>query len=143
MKKIIFFFVFLMLLLASAQDNQATPQRNEPTVYTENSVYDMVTEKSKFIGGEDEQVKFIKNNLKYPVNALKNGIQGTVFIKFIVERDGSINKNSVEVRRTIDPELDAEAVRVVKLMPNWTIPRQQDKPVRQNIIIPVRFRISK
>ena len=135
--------MFLMPLLASAQDNQATPQRNEPTVYTENSVYDMVTEKSKFIGGEDEQVKFIKNNLKYPVNALKNGIQGTIFIKFIVEKDGSINKNSVEVRRSIDPELDAEAVRVVKLMPNWTIPRQQDKPVRQNIIIPVRFRISK
>ena len=135
--------MFLMPLLASAQDNQATPQRNEPTVYTENSVYDMVTEKSKFIGGEDEQVKFIKNNLKYPVNALKNGIQGTVFIKFIVEKDGGINKNSVEVRRSIDPELDAEAVRVVKLMPNWTIPRQQDKPVRQNIIIPVRFRIAK
>ena len=96
-----------------------------------------------FPGGDKAFEKLITDNLKYPSKALKNKIQGIVYVKFIVEKDGSIIKDCVKVARSIDPELDAEALRVVRMMPNWTPAMQNERPVKQRMRVPVKFQFSK
>ena len=103
---------------------------------------DIVSDPAGFPGGSKEYVKFLTNNLKYPNSALRNNISGTVYVKFIVEKDGSIIKDCVKVSKSIDPALDAEAVRVVKMSPNWTPAKQQERPVRQRMKVPVKFKIQ-
>ena len=101
---------------------------------------DVVQQPATFPGGTKGVIKFINDNLEYPKSALRNNIQGTVYIKFIVDKDGSIMKDCVKVARSIDPELDAEALRVVRMMPNWIPAKQFERPVRQRMRIPVKFK---
>jgi len=92
------------------------------------------------IGGMDAVYEFLKNNLKYPQEARDKGISGQVFIEFVVEKDGSIS--NVRSLVEVNPLLEAEAVRVVKLLPNWKPGMQMGKPVRCFYQIPVRFTIN-
>lgn len=78
---------------------------------------------------------FIRNNLRYPALACQQGIEGTVYVSFIVETDGSVSE--VHVIRGISPEADAGAVRVVRLSPNWIPARQDGIPVKQRIVLPI------
>ena len=103
---------------------------------------DVVQQPATFPGGTKGVIKFINDNLEYPKSALRNNIQGTVYIKFIVDKDGSIMKDCVKVARSIDPELDAEALRVVRMMPNWTPAMQNERPVKQRKRVPVKFQFS-
>ena len=82
--------------------------------------------------------KFLGDNVKYPVIAQENGIQGRVICQFVVNRDGSIV--DVEVVRPVDPSLDKEAIRVIKSMPNWSPGKQRGKAVRVKYTLPVNFR---
>ena len=120
--------MFLIPLLASAQDDEILVDPLIP---------------AQFPGGSKEFIKFIKTNLKYPTKALKNRIEGTVYVVCRIEKDGSINKDSVKVSKSIDPELDAEAIRIVKLSPNWTPAVMNEKNISQRMRVPVRFRIAK
>ena len=104
---------------------------------------DVAQVKAGFPGGDKEYAKFLSNNLKYPNSALRNGIEGTVYVKFIVDKDGSIMKDCVKVVKSIDTQLDAEAVRVVKMSPKWTPATQNEREVRQRMRVPVKFKISK
>lgn len=79
-------------------------------------------------------------NVKYPVLAMENGIQGKVFIQFVIERDGSIT--DVKVARGVDASLDKEAVRVVQSMPKWKPGKQRGKPVRVAYTLPINFQLS-
>lgn len=81
--------------------------------------------------------KWLAKNTKYPPIAEQNGIQGKVFVKFVVEKDGSVT--NVEVVRSVDPSLDKEALRVVSAMPKWTPGRQRDKAVRVSFTVPINF----
>jgi TonB family protein len=92
------------------------------------------------VGGMDAMYKFLQENLTYPKEARDKGISGTVFIEFVVEKDGSIS--NVKVLKSVDPDLDAESVRVVKLMPKWNPGKQMGKPVRCYFNIPIRFTIN-
>ena len=76
----------------------------------------------------------------YPESAIDNGVQGRVTVGFIVERDGSVA--SVEIRKSVDPALDKEALRVVKSMPRWKPGKQQGKAVRTRFSVPVVFRLQ-
>ena len=84
-------------------------------------------------------MQFLSKNIKYPVNAQKNGTQGRVTVQFIVNADGSIS--NIGIIRGVDPELDGEAVRVISTMPNWKPGTQKGKPVRVKYTVPVMFRL--
>lgn len=94
----------------------------------------------QFPGGDMALMDFLANNVKYPEEAMKKGLQGRVVVNFIVEKDGSLT--NVNVARAVDPLLDAEALRVVKAMPKWTPGKQNGKPVRVKFNIPVSFRLN-
>lgn len=90
-------------------------------------------------GGEAEMMKFLKKNIKYPVKAKEQGIKGTVFMSFVVEKDGSVG--DVEVSKGVDPLLDVEAMRVVNSMPKWAAGKQNNKRVAVQYTLPVKFEL--
>jgi protein TonB len=109
---------------------------------TEESVKDTflhkITEVSpKFPGSEEARLKFLRDNIKYPEEARKKNIQGTVYTSFVIERDGSVS--DVKIFRGIGDGLDDEAVRVVKSMPKWIPGKNNGKPVRSLFMMPIKF----
>ena len=93
-----------------------------------------------FPGGMQEMMKFLQQNIKYPKEAQEQGKQGRVIVQFVVNKDGSIVNDSIV--RSVDPLLDAEALRVVRSMPNWTPGKQKGKPVRVRFTLPVTFHLN-
>ena len=91
----------------------------------------------EFPGGNAAVMKYIKDNMVYPMKATENGIQGRVIISFYIETDGSISEVTVE--RSIDPLLDAEAIRIIKSMPKWKPGMQQGKLIRAKYTVPIKF----
>lgn len=100
-------------------------------------VFDMVEEMPEFPGGELELRKAIARSIKYPVSAQENGIQGKVFVTFVVEKDGSIGR--AKIVRSVDTALDYEALRVVKALPDWKPGKQKGEVVAVNYTIPINF----
>ncbi len=116
---------------------------DEPVVEkpeVENKVFDVVEQMPSFPGGNAALMKYLSENIKYPVVAQENGIQGRVVVSFVVERDGSIT--DVRVVKSVDPSLDKEATRVVKGMPNWIPGKQNGSAVRVKYNVPVAFRLQ-
>ena len=103
-------------------------------------VYRSVEQMPQFPGGEAGLMRYLQSNINYPANAAKNNIGGRVILQFVVEKDGSIGE--VKVVRSIDPEIDAEAVRVIKLLPNFIPGRQDGEPVAVWYTIPVSFKLQ-
>ena len=114
------------------------PPAPKPEVATK--VFDVVEEMPSFPGGQAALMSYLNSNVKYPVVAQENGVQGRVIISFVVERDGSIS--DVKVARSVDPSLDREAQRVVKSMPRWTPGKQNGQTVRVKYTVPVVFRLQ-
>lgn len=106
----------------------------------DNVIFQVVETMPSFPGGDAALFKFLNDNIKYPVIAQENGIQGRVICQFVVNRDGSIV--DVEVVRSVDPSLDKEAIRVIKAMPNWAPGKQRGKAVRVKYTLPVNFRLQ-
>ena len=102
--------------------------------------FDVVEQMPEFPGGAGEMMKFIATTVKYPEAAMKYGKQGRVIATFIVEADGTVS--NIKVVKSVCEELDAEAVRVIGLMPKWTPGKQNGKEVRVKYTIPVSFRLS-
>lgn len=96
---------------------------------------------AQFLGGEAELMKFLRDNIRYPVVAAEAGIEGRTVIRFVVSKDGHIS--NVEVLRSSDPALDKEAVRVVKSMPTWVPGMKDGKKVNAYFTLPVTFKLSK
>ena len=103
-------------------------------------VFDVVEQMPSFPGGQSALLEWLSNNVKYPVVAQENGVQGRVVVSFVVERDGSIT--DVKVVRGVDPSLDKEASRVVKAMPRWIPGKQNGSAVRVKYNVPVAFRLQ-
>lgn len=99
-----------------------------------------VEQMPQFPGGTAAMMKFISDNLNYPVVAIENGKQGRVTVKFVVGKDGGIS--NVEVVKGIFPACDIEAVRVINKMPKWNAGRQNGKAVAVNFNIPVVFKLQ-
>ncbi|MDD3077711.1 MAG: energy transducer TonB [Paludibacter sp.] len=106
----------------------------------DNVVFQVVEKMPSFPGGDAALFKYLNDNVKYPVIAQENGIQGRVICQFVVNKDGSIV--DVEVVRSVDPSLDKEAIRVIKSMPKWSPGQQRGKPVRVKYTLPVNFRLQ-
>lgn len=100
-------------------------------------VFVIVEQMPTFPGGDLELRKFLAQSVKYPVIAQENGIQGRVFVRFVINQKGEVT--NVEVARPLDPNLDKEAVRVVKSMPKWTPGMQRGKPVKVSYTVPINF----
>jgi protein TonB len=103
-------------------------------------IFDVVETMPKPPGGMAGWNEYLSNNLKYPTQARRMGIEGTVFVVFVVNTDGSIQ--DVEILRGIGGGADEEAVRVVKNAPNWEPGKQRGRPVRVKMRLPIRFKLS-
>ncbi len=118
----------------------APPPPPAPKPEVSNKVFDVVEEMPSFPGGQAALMSFLSSNIKYPVVAQENGVQGRVIVGFVVERDGSIT--DVKVMRSVDPSLDREAQRVVRAMPRWKPGKQNGSAVRVKYTVPVVFRLQ-
>ena len=118
------------------ENNQTLSKTDE-----DNEVYVSVETMPEFPGGQQGLFKYLSENVKYPVIAQENGIQGRVICQFVVNRDGSIVDVEV-VHSGGDPSLDNEAIRVIKSMPKWKPGMQKGKPVRVKYTLPVIFKLS-
>lgn len=103
-------------------------------------VYVIVDEMPLYPGGDSLMMDFIMKNIKYPEPAKAAGIQGRVFIRFCVTNTGSIDQ--VSVLKGVEPSINAEAVRVVSMLPKWTPGRQGGKPVNVWFQLPVEFKLA-
>jgi protein TonB len=118
------------------------PPVEAPVEEEEEEVIFMVVESMpEFPGGQQALFKYLAENVKYPVIAQENGIQGRVICQFVVNKDGSI-VDVVAVRSSGEPSLDKEAIRVIQSMPRWKPGMQRGKPVRVKYTVPVNFRLQ-
>lgn len=107
---------------------------------SDDRIYELVETNAQFPGGDEECFKFIAAIVKYPAKCQEKGIQGTVIVGFVVDRDGSIV--DVMTLSSPDPDLAKEAERVVSLMPKWQPARQGNKTVRARFNLPIMFRLN-
>lgn len=123
-------------------DDNATyePVVTEPEVVDEDIIHVRAEVQPAFPGGQAAMLKFLRDNIKYPSVCAETGIQGRVIVSFVVNKDGSIEQ--VEVLSGVHERLDAEAVRVVELMPTWTPGQMQGHAVRTKFNLPVTFRLA-
>ncbi len=103
----------------------------------EAQIFSVVEESPSYPGGDQARMTYLKDNLKYPQLARESNIDGTVYIEFVVERDGSISKPTI--KRDIGGGCGEEALRVVKAMPKWAPGKQRGKPVRTQFVLPIKF----
>ena len=103
-------------------------------------VFMVAEQMPEYPGGMKEMLKFLQENVKYPENAMKNNVQGRVIVQFVVEKDGT--PTEFKVLRSVDPDLDAEALRVMKAMPKWKPGMQKGQVVRVKFTVPVSFKLQ-
>lgn len=106
----------------------------------ENVIFQVVETMPSYPGGNEALTKYLSDNIRYPVIAQENGIQGRVICQFVVNKDGSIV--DIQVVRSVDPSLDKEAERVIRNMPKWNPGKQRGKSVRVKYTLPVNFRLQ-
>ena len=125
--------LMMLVLLFSFMTSTAQTKKN-------NMAYDVVEVMPQYPGGQIAMMKYIMENIKYPKQAMKEGIQGRVTVSFIVEKDGRVS--NVRLLRSVQSALDKEAIRVVKSMPKWSPGKQNGKPVRVRFNLPVMFKLK-
>jgi len=113
---------------------------NYVTDKTGKKVYKVVEKMPSYKGGDEARIKFLVGNIKYPEEAMKNRIQGKVFVNFIVRTDGSVT--DVNILRGIRGGCDEEAMRVVKMMPAWNPGMEKGKPVDVLFNLPIKFALD-
>lgn len=125
--------LMMFVLLFSFMTSTAQTKKND-------MLFSVVEVMPQYPGGQIAMMKYIMENMKYPEQAMKKGIQGRVAVRFIVEKDGSIS--NVRPIHSVHTLLDKEAVRVVKSMPKWSPGKQHGKPVRVQLIVPIMFKLN-
>lgn len=145
--KYLLLFPLMALLMAVGNVEavaQEKGQKPRPTAVPEDTttVFNVVEQMPEFPdGGMPAMMAFISKNMKYPAEAAKNKVGGRVIVQFVVDKDGSITESTVI--RSVSPELDAEALRVVNLMPKWKPGMIKGEPVRVKFTIPLAFSAPK
>lgn len=103
----------------------------------EGEVFMIVEEMPEFPGGTEALQKYLAQSVRYPVIAQENGIQGRVYIQFVINQNGEVT--NATILRGVDPSLDREALRVVEAMPKWKPGKQRNRPVRVSYTVPINF----
>lgn len=135
MKKIILFIIGLLAFVcANAQNADTTTHQNDTTRFVRVEVL------PEFPGGLDKMIQYFAKNLKYPKQAKIDRIEGKVFVSFVVEKDGSLT--DIKIKKSLSPETDSEAIRLVTNSPKWIPGMQGGHPVRVQFSIPVFFRLN-
>ena len=133
MKKLIIMSLMAMFGLTTVNAQKTVvAQKNQ-------EVFDVVEQMPEYPGGMQAFIEYLQQNVKYPVDAEKQKVEGKVLATFVVETDGSIS--DVEVVRPVFPSLDAEAVRVLSGMPKWIPGKQSGKVVRVKYTVPISFHL--
>jgi len=144
MKKLVLLVVCCMcgFLLMAQQSDRKGKTTNNPIPPMAEQQLDFTSEKKapEYNGGKQAMFKFIHQNMKYPADAKEKGIQGDVLLKFTVGMDGAIS--NVEVVKGLYPSLDAEAIRVVKKMPNWIPGKYGNQPASMKSSLIIGFHLS-
>ena len=128
--------ISLLLTLSSCEKDDDDIDDPEPVTEI---VDETVDQMASYPGGIPALMDFLNENIKYPEQSEREGIEGRVVAGFIVERDGSVS--NIEILKSVHPLLDAEVVRVMSLMPNWIPGRQNGQPVRVKYSLPITFRL--
>jgi protein TonB len=126
--------------LHAQTETYVAPVVEEEEEVDDNFVFVTVEKMPEFPGGDAALLKWISDNINYPPVASENGIQGRVFCQFTVNADGSVE--DVQVVRPVDPNLDKEAIRVLRKVPKFKPGEQRGKPVRVKYSVPVRFKLQ-
>lgn len=126
--------------VAEVSQPAATPKTDAPLAPGDDKVYEKCDVMPEYPGGQSALLSYLCKTVKYPVESQTKGEQGKSTIKFIVNKDGSIS--DAQVIKSCTPLLDAEALRVVKLMPKWTPGKNNGKAVRCSYTVPVTFRLQ-
>ena len=131
----------------NAESDQKTvvEEYKAPTVVEEKEVeeteiFTVVEENPGFPGGDEARIQYLQSNMKYPTMARESGIQGKVYVTFVVEKNGNVT--DVKILRGIGGGCDEEAIRVVKAMPKWTPGKQRGKAVRVQFNLPIQFTLN-
>ena len=121
--------------------NEVVVEDKQPVVKAEpEKVFQSVEQMPQFPGGDAALMKFLSSHINYPPMAAENNVQGKVILQFVVEKDGKVGE--VKLARSVDKDLDKEAIRVVKLLPKFTPGRQNGQPVRVWYTLPVQFKLQ-
>lgn len=134
------FIAILLVSFSCKNSTNETIAQNTVSNVNEDQTSKEVDKMPEFPGGSDAMTKFIIDNVKYPEEAKTKGIEGKVLVSFIVSKTGNLNK--IEVKQKVNDELDAEAIRVVKLMPSWTPGESKGKTVDVEMVLPIQFKLS-
>lgn len=111
-----------------------------PVADGDDEVYIIVEEMPVFPGGDEALRNFVTNNVNYPEEASKQKLHGRVYVCFVIDKDGSVV--NVRVARSLNPLLDAEAIRVVKAMPKWTPGKHKGQHVKVSYTLPINFSLK-
>ena len=122
-------------IVKDKEDDDPDLQKND-----NDKAYDVVEEMPQYPGGVGKLMEYVSMNVRYPKEAESKSIQGRVVTTFVIEKDGNIA--DAEVVKSVDPALDAEALRVVKAMPKWTPGKQDGKPIRVKYTMPITFALQ-
>lgn len=131
--------VALMFMQCSKKDTDSISSVGTKGEEAKETIYSIVEVMPTFEGGEEAMFEYLNRNIRYPVVAQENGIQGRVVCGFVVRKDGSIT--NIEVLRGVDPSLDKEAIRVIQSMPKWIPGKNRGADVSVNYRMPVTFRL--
>jgi TonB family protein len=132
-------------VIENPEDEYVEIQRGDSTYKVKaydakSGTFIIVQDQPTFMGGDEARIEYIKENLRYPDEAREKGIQGIVFVTFVVEADGSIS--NVRLLRGIGGGCDEEAVRVIENMPRWIPGKQRGQAVRVQFNMPIRFTLE-
>lgn len=131
------FLVGLLFVSCSAQQHD---EQKEIPVSKSDTIYDKVDQMPEFNGGKNEFFSYIQNNLKYPDQAKKAGVEGKVFVEFIISKTGTIE--SAKILRGIGAGCDEAALQVIQNSPDWNPGIKDGKIVNVKLVLPITFSLS-
>lgn len=130
-----------VIMIALKKESAVAQKTSEVEIEDKwDDVFNIVEDMPEFPGGEEALRRYIARNVSYPDYAKKNGIQGKVYVSFVVEKDGSVGRSKVV--RGVAPSLDAEALRVMKESPKWTPGKQRGQAVAVSYTVPINFALE-
>ena len=124
----------------TAVDEVVVENKEEKPKEVKEEIHTLVEQMPQFPGGDAALMKYLSSHINYPPMAAENNVQGKVILQFVVEKDGRVGE--VKIARSVDKDLDKEAIRVVKSLPKFTPGRQNGYPVRVWYTLPVNFKLQ-
>lgn len=131
--------LFTLLIIAISQSVYSQIEIMEEPREDDNKVLAFAEQKPEYPGGDKAMFKFFEDNLKYPEVAKNNGIEGTVVVRFVVRKDGSLS--NAEILRGIGGGCDSETLRLINVMPKWIPGKNNGKLVNVTYTLPVKFKM--